>query len=162
MIRHYVYMHLRCEAVGLRCTGCSRSPQTLIPEQQIWFGDVRADTVARESLEGEGEGHGEVLWAGGVFADAKAEGSGPTAHVAIDCVGLFLEATIASFEAVKRPEAPVFVEAEVDGAVEKVVALPKRGWPSGGVIAQVEMSKADAPNIVGMQGDGVKGHAPMG
>jgi hypothetical protein len=162
MIRHYDRILLPCEAVGQKCMACSRkTPKLSIPEQQIWFGDVRADTVARESLEGEGEGDTEVFWACRVFAQAKAERSGPTAHVAIDCVGLFLHAPVASVKTVKGAKAPVFVQAKVNAAVNEIVARSERGWPSAWVIAEIEIPQAKAPDVIGLQRDSVKSHAPM-
>ncbi len=58
-------------------------------------------------------------------------------------------------------EGPVFVEAEKDAAAEKVVAFAERGWPQAGIVAKIEMAETDAPDVVGLEGDGVESHPPI-
>ena len=94
------------------------------------------------------------------MANAESEGSGPTAHVAIDAVGLFLEAAIASFITMKGMEGPVFVETVINAAAEEIVALTERSWAEAGIVAEIKVPEADAPDVVGLKSDGVKSHAP--
>ena len=61
----------------------------------------------------------------------------------------------------KGAKTPVFVEAKINAAVNEVVARPERGWPRARVIAEIEIPKAQSQDVIGLQRDSVKSHAPV-
>ncbi len=106
---------------------------------------IVAQSVAWESLQGEGDGDGVVGAAVAQVSDSEGQGRGPVSQIAVNGVVLLLHAPGGEFVVMGHAPAPVLIKPVVKAALEKAVPGVR---PKGRVIADVKMPQRDAPHIV--------------
>src|ERR1017187_2099001 len=106
-------------------------------------GAVVADVSFRHGLEREGEGYGEIFGAVAVVNQTESQRAGPTPHVAIDRVKLFLQTAVSGVEVVCDARAPVVIHPVKHGAGDEVVAVAQKS------VVQIPVADAPTPLFVG-------------
>src|ERR1017187_4313646 len=129
-----------------------RCDPNLLPDEVIRAGGVVADASFRRGLEREGEGHREICRAGAIVNHPESQRAGPTPHIAIDRVILFLQTAVRGVEIVPRAETPVVIQPVKKRAGDEIVALRK----SIKSAAQIPVAESPAPAFIRREGELMK------
>src|SRR5580692_11228410 len=110
----------------------------------------------RGGLQGDAKGDAVIhRLAAAVVNYAKGQRGGPTAHIAIEAVILFLQSANVGVEILRGAKAPVFVQAVKERASNDVVARIHKS------IVQIPMAQPQAPAVVGRKGQLMEGQIQM-